>query len=229
TTSRRLPPTSTTIRSRAPTPPAPPGPPGPPRPPAADVPPAPASSSASAENGGVRAPDSGSIPPVGTANRPAGDRPPPPTHAPRGGRGEGHPGGPPAAPERGGRPPRPFQRPLAGRAGDDELREQRVERLRYRHPGHIPRVHSDPRPGRRAPPGDRPGGGQEVPPGILGVDPELDRVPAYRWVGVPEALAVRDPEHLPHQVEPADLFGNRVRHLPPGVHLPERHGAVPPD
>src|SRR5262249_16433427 len=70
-----------------------------------------------------------------------------------------------------------------------------------------------------------PGRGEEVPPGILGVDAELDRVPAQRRVGVPQPLAVRDAEHLPDQVQPPDLLGGRGLHLKPGIHLQDRHRA----
>ena len=71
-----------------------------------------------------------------------------------------------------------------------------------------------------------PGRGQEVPRRVLGVDPELDRVPAQLRVVVAELLAVGDPEHLPHQVDAADLLGDRVLDLEPGVHLEEADRAV---
>ncbi len=45
-------------------------------------------------------------------------------------------------------------------------------------------------------------------------------------VRVADPLAVRDPEHLPHQVEPGDLLGDRVLDLQPGVHFEKGDGAA---
>ena len=71
-----------------------------------------------------------------------------------------------------------------------------------------------------------PGRRHEVAAGVLGVDPELDRVPADRRIAVAQRLALGDAEHLPHQVQPGDLLRDRVLHLEPGVHLEEADGAV---
>ena len=74
--------------------------------------------------------------------------------------------------------------------------------------------------------GEGAGGGHEVAPAVLGVDPELDGVPAHLGVVVAELLAGRDPEHLPDQVDAGDLLGDAVLDLQAGVHLEERDGAV---
>ena len=87
-------------------------------------------------------------------------------------------GGQPADLELGQGPGGALQCLLAGGAGDDELAEQRV-------PGgadHRARLHAgvepDAGPGGRLPGGDGAGRGQEAAAGVLGVDPELDRVAA---------------------------------------------------
>ena len=87
-------------------------------------------------------------------------------------------------------------------------------------------VEPDAGTGRRAHRGDGPGCGHEAAAGVLGVDPELDRVAAQRRVVVAELLAVGDPEHLAHEVDAGDLLGDRVLDLQPGVDLEERDRAV---
>jgi hypothetical protein len=85
------------------------------------------------------------------------------------------------------------------------------------------RVDSDARATGRVVELDWPGVGQEVAPRVLGVDPELDRVP----------IRNRDPRRelqtfaggylqlLGHQVHPAHHLGDGVLDLQPGVHLDE--------
>ena len=125
---------------------------------------------------------------------------------------------------------RAFQRLGAVAAGDDQLRDERVERRRGRsRPGRSRR-----RGGRRGPTAratrDRvPGAGMKLRAAVLGVDPELDRVAADLRVVVPELLAGGDPEHLAHEVEAGDLLGDGVLDLEPGVDLEEGDGAVPGD
>ena len=82
---------------------------------------------------------------------------------------------------------------------------------------------------RRVPPGQGAGGRHEVGAAVLGVDPELDRVPADLRVVVPELLAGGDPEHLAHEVEAGHLLGDGVLDLEAGVDLEEGDGAVPGD
>jgi len=110
--------------------------------------------------------------------------------------------------------------------GHDQLADQRVERLRHRLARAVPGVQPDAWPGRGHPLGDGARRGQEVPRRVLGVDTELDGVPAQLRVVVAELLAVGDAEHLPDQVDAADLLGDRVLDLEPGVHLEEADGAV---
>ena len=77
----------------------------------------------------------------------------------------------------------------------------------------------------------RPGAGREAARGILGVDPQLDRVPAARA----GAAAVR--ERSPAAIRtcsrtrsiPSDRLGDRVLDLQPRVQLDEGERAVRPD
>lgn len=113
--------------------------------------------------------------------------------------------------------------------GHDDLGDQRVEGAGHGHALLIALV--DPDAGgaqRRMPFGQGAGGGgHEVAPGVLGVDPELDRVAGdFGGVAVAEFLAVGDAEHLADQVQAGDLLGDRMLHLEPGVDLQEGDGAV---
>ena len=75
-----------------------------------------------------------------------------------------------------------------------------------------------------------PGAGQEPSAGVLTVDPELDRVPAWlRVVEQVQHLALGDAELLAHEVEPGGLLRDRVLDLQPGVDLEERDQPVLPD
>src|ERR1022692_4451964 len=91
---------------------------------------------------------------------------------------------------------------LAAGPGDDQLGDQRVERLRHGHPRRITRVEPDSGPGRRLPARNCPGGRHEVPARVLRVDAELDGMPAGHRIAGRDLLAVSDAEHLPHQVDP---------------------------
>ena len=122
--------------------------------------------------------------------------------------------------------PRPRDRLGPGRAGHDQLGQQRVERAGHGVALDVAGVDPDARPARRAPGGDVAGGGQEASTGVLGIDPELDRVTARRRVGAGEPLAVGDRELREHQVDPTGLLGDRVLDLEPGVDLEEGDGAV---
>ena len=110
-------------------------------------------------------------------------------------------GGHAADGELGQRAAGPLQRLLPAGAGDDQLADQRVERLRHRLARPYPASSRTPGPDGGFHSVIVPGRGQEVARRVLGVDPELDRVPAQRRVVVAERLAVGDPEHLPDQVE----------------------------
>ena len=80
------------------------------------------------------------------------------------------------------------------------------------------------------------GGRHEVPAGVLGVDAELDAVPArLRVLGDRQLLAVGDAELLADEVEAAGLLADRVLDLQAGVDLgkeiepsvPTRYSTVP--
>ena len=89
------------------------------------------------------------------------------------------------------------------------------------------RVHPDARPARRVIALDAAGAGPELVLGILGVDPELDRVAAQRHVGLAEAerLAGGDADLGGHHVEPGQHLGHRMLDLDPAVDLDEVEGA----
>jgi hypothetical protein len=74
------------------------------------------------------------------------------------------------------------------------------------------------------------GGGHEVAPGVLGVDPELDAVAARsRILGDLQREPVGDAELLADQVDAGGLLADRVLHLQPGVDLQEGDRAVGAD
>ena len=75
---------------------------------------------------------------------------------------------------------------------------------------------------------DAPGGGQEAGGGVLGVQAALDGVAALRQLrlGERQRLAGGDAQLLVHQVDAADLLGDGVLHLQPGVHFEEVERAV---
>ena len=139
---------------------------------------------------------------------------------------EGHDGRHAVDDQLGQRAPGPLQGLLAVDAGDDDLGDQRVEAARHGHARAVALVDPDARAERRDPARQRARRGQEAAARVLGVDPELDRVPAGDRVAVAELLAVGDAEHLAHEVEPGDLLGDRVLDLQAGVHLEEGDGAV---
>ena len=97
---------------------------------------------------------------------------------------------------------RSLQRLGAVGAGDDQLREHRVEGARYHRPGNDSRVEPHAGPGGRDERSHRARGGQERAPGILRVDPKLDAVAAGRQIGAPAQLLTRgDAKLLAHQVD----------------------------
>src|SRR6266540_1514221 len=117
---------------------------------------------------------------------------------------------------------RATERDLAGGAGDDELRHERVVVrlhlvLLVRH-----RVDADAVPARLMVTRDLPRRRREGHR-ILCVDAALDGVRARhdRVLGALERLAGGEPDLLPEEVEAIDLLGHRVLDLDPGVHLHE--------
>jgi hypothetical protein len=106
-------------------------------------------------------------------------------------------------------------RPLAIGTVHDELGEQRVVVWGDLVAGVEVRVHPDARPAWRVVELDRPRLRQEVAPGVLGVDPELDRVPVgcQSLIRDLQALAGGHLELFRHQVHPAHHLGNRVLDL----------------
>ena len=112
------------------------------------------------------------------------------------------------------------------RPGHDELGEQRVERAGDDVAGRHAAVDANAGPAGQPKSVDRSGRRQEAEPGVLAVDPELERVPVRRRVVVVEHAALGDAELLAHQVDAGDLLGHRMLDLQPGVHLEERDRAV---
>ena len=108
----------------------------------------------------------------------------------------------------------PFQRLGTGLAVHDHLGQQRVEVAA----DDAARLDTGVHPHARAagPAQLRHGtrSGQEAPPGVLAVDPELDRVPPRRRIrGEPQLFPGRDPELFAHQVDAGGLLGDRVLDL----------------
>ncbi len=112
-----------------------------------------------------------------------------------------------------------LERLLAGSAGDDEFRDEGVERAGDRLALLVAGVQPHARPGRWVPAGQRAGRRQEVAAAVLGVDAELDRVPTHDRVVVSQRLAVGDAQLFPDQVDAGDLLGHRVLDLQAGVDL----------
>src|SRR3954468_8670700 len=96
------------------------------------------------------------------------------------------------------------------RPPDDELAEKRVVIGRHVVPTEEVRIDPDTRPARRVIALDEARAGPEVMRGILGVDPELDGMPAQDDVRLREAerLSSRDPDLHRHHVH----AGQRLRH-----------------
>ncbi len=76
--------------------------------------------------------------------------------------------------------------------------------------------------------GERAGAGSKPAPGVLGVDPALDRVPSWTRIRrvKREGIAGCDPNLLLDQVDPGHGLRHRVLNLDPGVHLKEVKRAV---
>ena len=113
------------------------------------------------------------------------------------------------------------------RAPDDELAEQRVVVRRHLVARVQVRVHPDARPAGRVVALDDAGAGPEVVRRVLGVDPELDCVPAGHDVRLPKAewLSRRDPDLERDEVDAGEHLGDRVLDLDAAVDLDEVRGA----
>ena len=127
--------------------------------------------------------------------------------------------------ELGQRPHRPACRLLQRAAGGDHLGQQRVVARADRVARVARGVDADAAPGRGLEPAQRAVAGQQraVRPQGLGVDPGLHGHPARRRVQGQrgEGGAVGDAQPELDQVQPGDLFGDRVLDLQPGVDLEE--------
>src|SRR3954463_2802358 len=82
---------------------------------------------------------------------------------------------------------RPRDRGVPGLTPDDELAEERIVVRRHLVARVQVRVEPDPRAARRLEPLDRPRRGPEILLGVLGVDPELDRVAAPSHIRLAES------------------------------------------
>ena len=138
---------------------------------------------------------------------------------------QGGVGGHPGDVELGQRPHRPARRLLERAAGGDHLGQQRVV-VRADGVARVAgRVDADAAAGRGLEPAQHAAAGQEraVRPHGLGVDPRLHGDPARRRVQrqPAESGAVRDAQPELDQVQPGDLFGDRMLDLQPGVDLEE--------
>ena len=92
------------------------------------------------------------------------------------------------------------------------------------------RLGADARPERRPEALDRPRCGREAARRVLGVDPDLDRVPgAWRTAGQRQRRPGRDLDLHPHEVEARDRLAHRMLDLEARVQLDERERAVRAD
>src|SRR5262245_42501048 len=111
----------------------------------------------------------------------------------------------------------------------DDLGEERIVVRRHRVPGVDVGVDPHARTAGRMVRGDETGTRLEVPIGIFGVHPALDRMAAEAGeVSLRDAhrLTRGDADLLLHQVEPCHHFGDRMLYLDPGVHLHEVEALV---
>ena len=115
---------------------------------------------------------------------------------------------------------------LAGRPGDDELREQGVEGAA----DHVARcdtaINAHTGTARKAQHVYRARGRHEVQPRVFSVDAEFERVALRLGVGVVESAALCDAELFAHEVDSSDLLRHRMLHLQPRVHFEKRDGPV---
>ena len=120
-----------------------------------------------------------------------------------------------------------LQRLLAGRAGDDQLGQQRVEVAADDAAGLDAGVDAHARARREPNAVTVPGAGRKPRPGSSPLMRNSMRVPARRRVlGDVELLALGDAELLADQVDAGGLLGHRVLDLQAGVDLEEGDGAV---
>ena len=114
---------------------------------------------------------------------------------------------------------------------DDQLGHQRV--VVRRHVGARAETRVDPHPGagRRHPPRDAFGVGDELTQRILGVDPHLDRVSLPLDLGLREAQleSGRDADLFLHEIHAGHRLGDRMLHLEAGVDLQKVELAVAED
>ncbi len=104
----------------------------------------------------------------------------------------------------------------------DDLGQHRVEVRRHRVALREPRVDADAGAGRQPQQADPAGGGREAARGVLGVQADLDRVPARRRRIALEPAAGRDVELEGDEVGARHDLGDGVLDLQPRVDLHER-------
>ena len=126
----------------------------------------------------------------------------------------------------GERPAQPRDRLGARRAVGDDLRDHRVEVGRHRVALRHARVDAHARAAGQPQQGDAPGRGRERAPGVLRVQPRLDRVAARRRRIALEPPAGGDVELELDEVGARDGLGDRVLDLQPGVDLHEREAGA---
>ena len=116
----------------------------------------------------------------------------------------------------------PLDRLGAGRAVDDELRQQRVVEGRHLGAALDPRI--DAHVGREDDLGERPGAGLELLVRILGVETHLDRMADAAPVSDSidhVSFAGGEADHPLHQVDAGDGLGHRMLDLQTRVHFEE--------
>ena len=115
---------------------------------------------------------------------------------------------------------------LAIDAAHDEFREQGIVVSWDVAPGGDAAVHANERPARLHVSSDPSRSGEEVPPGILGVDAAFDRVAVGCDPQACERATKRDLDLEGDHIEARHHLGDGVLDLDPRVHLQEVEGAV---
>jgi len=124
------------------------------------------------------------------------------------------------------RPAQPGQCLVPGGAEGDDLGDHGVEVGRNQVAAGETGVHPDPGTGRQVEQRDPARRRREVPVGILGVEPGLDRVADLDRSVTVEGVAGRHPQLGLDQVGGGGQLGDRVLHLQPGIDLEEGEDLV---
>ena len=119
-----------------------------------------------------------------------------------------------------------FQRLFAGRSGNDELGDERIERSADYITGLHAGIHAHAGAACGLKNVHRAGSGQKAAAGILAVYAKFERVSLGRRVAIGELAALGQTKLFPHQVDAGDLFGDGVLNLQARIDLQKGDGTV---